>query len=246
MKSPVPLVGIARSCRSLDYLNISRTRLKDFGASHVVSGLLTDKMTGVRSPHTTLRFLALEENRITASTGSVLAQAVAEMPSLEVLLLAGNELGDEGVQALASVIGGDASCCTDDYSLGTRSVSIPLDGPRLTRLDVSKNQLTAYGLISLVTALGTNSRLRSLELGGNEKIGIGITQAEFAYDVASGLLCAKGLRRLHLWRCGFRDDACNLIAESLPPNIEAVNLASNLFSAACRHQLLQTSRVICL
>lgn len=233
--SPISLVSVARSCRSLRSLNVSRTRLRDLGASHLLGGLVLDPLTGSHSPHATLRVLALEDNRLTAAIGQELARVVMETP-LEVLLLASNELGDEGVEAIAAALAGPSCLKPADGSA---------ESARLTRLDVSRNRLSSAGLANLVKSLNCNRTLRTLELGGNEKIGPGIAAStDCAASLVSGLMAAQGLEQIHLWKCGLGDYAYNLIAESLPANIAVVNLATNPFSSALKKSIVEDYRGI--
>lgn len=234
--NPISLVSVTRACRSLCSLNVSRTRLRDLGASHLLGGLVFDPLTGSRSPHPALRVLALEDNRLTAAIGRELARVVVETP-LEVLLLASNELGDEGVEAIAAGIAERP----DPLQLRDGNGG----GGRLTRLDVSRNRLSSSGLAALVSSLSCNRTLRILEAGGNEKIGSSIAAStDCAASLASGLMSAKALEEIHLWKCGLGDAGYNLIAESLPPNIAVVNLATNDFSSTHVKMIAASSRGI--
>lgn len=227
------VVAVARSCRSLCSLNLSRTRLRDLGASHLLGSLIFDPLTGSRSPHLTLRVLMLDDNRLSAAVGKQLARVVQETP-LEVLGLACNELGDEGVEAIAEAFTGEmeGGC--------HRPTSDDAPSVRLTRLDVSRNRIGANGMRSLIGALKFNRTLRSLEMGGNERIGPGLAASSVcAGCIASSLQVAKGLEELHLWKCGLADAAYNLISASLPPNIAVANLATNNFSSTVRTFILE-------
>lgn len=233
LASPISLVSVARSCRSLCSLNLSRTRLRDLGASHLLGGLVFDPLTGGHSPHTRLRFLSLEDNRLTAAIGRELARVILETP-LEVLLLGSNDLRDVGAGAIADAIAGRKnSSCVKINSSTAGSV-------RLTRLDISRNSISSSGFAAVVSSLASNRSLRILEAGGNEKIGPDLTaSSDCATSVSSGLMAARGLAELHIWKCGLGDSAFNLIAESLPPNIAVVNLASNLFSSSLKRLIVE-------
>jgi Ran GTPase-activating protein (RanGAP) involved in mRNA processing and transport len=182
-----------------------------------------------------LRFLALEDNRLTAGTAEDLARIIAET-HLEVLLLASNDLQDEGIEAIADAIAlqgnhSDSQMC--GYAKKTR----------LKRLDVSRNRVGASGLIALLNSLRCNRTLKILEAGGNEKIGPGVVDSgDCAASLASGLVAAKGLEQIHLWKCGLGDGACSLIAESLPAQISVVNLATNPLSCSLRKFITELPR----
>lgn len=140
------LVTVVRSCRSLRSLNVSRTRLRDIGAYHLLNGLVYDPISGEPSPHPALRILALEDNKITAAVGPDLARVVEDTP-LQELLLASNELGDEGAEALAAALASQ----TGDW----RCVAAAAAGG-LVRLDVSRNRIDALGFVALIEALRKN------------------------------------------------------------------------------------------
>jgi len=244
--SPISLVSVARSCRNLRSLNVSRTRLRDLGACHLLNGLVLDPFSGCHSPHSALKVLALEDNRLTAAVGVQLARVVVDTP-LEVLLLASNELGDEGVEAIAGALAGVPR---DHFLRHGRLAQV--HNVKLTRLDVSRNRIGCAGAAALISSLSNNRimctaapQLRILEAGGNESIGQGLTEpCSASLSLTSGLQAAQGLEQLHLWKCGLGDSAYSLIAESLPPNATMVNLATNPFSASLRKMIMDDIRGI--
>jgi len=217
------LISVVRNCAGLRYLNLSRTRLRDAGTREVLAALVFDPCTGDYRPHHGLRVLCLEECGLSGSVVPELLEAAGAVP-LEDLLLAKNELGDTGAKALASML---------RTPIGIRRT--------LTRLDLSYNRLTAWGLVALLDALGGNRSLQSLDAGGNEGIGEGLAEAssESAQEVAVGLASSKGLRELHLWRCGLSDTACHILFEAAPRHLELLNLAANPLSSALRECLVR-------
>jgi len=245
--SPISLVSVARSCRNLRSLNVSRTRLRDLGACHLLNGLVLDPFSGCHSPHTALKVLSLEDNRLTAAVGVQLARVVVDTP-LEVLLLASNELGDEGVEAIAAALVGRPR----DHFLRHDCLAQVHHNVKLTRLDVSRNRIGCAGVAALISSLSNNRimctaapELRILEAGGNESIGQGLTEpCSASHSLTSGLQAAQGLEQLHLWKCGLGDSAYSLIAECLPPNATMVNLATNPFSASLRKMIMDDIRGI--
>lgn len=240
--SAVALVSVTRACRSLRCLDLSRTRLRDVGADHLLGGLVWDPLTGDHSPHATLRVLSLEDNRLTAAVGRRLARVVTDT-QLEELLLGCNQLEDEGVEAIAEALAGKAC---NDSCLTTGRTRAALEDVRLTRLDVSRNHIGSSGLRAFIGSLSSNRTLRILEVGGNERIGPGIAASvECAASVAAGLQGAQGLKQIHLWKCGLDDAiATHLISESFPSSLAVVNLATNSFSATMKKLISEDCRGI--
>jgi len=216
------VVNVARSCRSLRSLDLSRTRLRDEGAKELIKGLLCDPMTGARSPHRELRVLSLEENDLTQAVAPELAELALQVP-LEALVLARNQLGDDGAEVLAST-----ALAEDGFGQS-----------RLTRLDLSENRLEVAGLAALLDALGSNTFLRSLDVGGNERIGSALTgSTELMEKVADGLKSASNLCDLHIWRCGLSDAVCLLVVGAQPPQLSLLNIAMNPLSSELRVRLV--------
>jgi Ran GTPase-activating protein (RanGAP) involved in mRNA processing and transport len=112
---------------------------------------------------------------------------------------------------------------------------------QLARLDLSQNGLTATGLAALASALGASScTLRSLDLGGNERLGCTLaSDSTVEQQITSGLGAASSLRDLHLWRCGLGDMAFHVLAKAQPPHLELLNLAMNLFSPSLKDDLMR-------
>lgn len=228
------IVAMVRACQGLRQLDLGRARLRDEGAGRIALGLVFDPVTGDYNPHTALRHLCLEDNGLTGAVAADLARLALASP-LEVLSLSRNLLGDVGAEALAPALRG---CADGDCAAHL--------GGRLLRLDVSENRLTAAGLVSLLRAAGADSRLRSLEVGGNERIGLEIANSpDFAAEVALSLTATRTLRDLHLWRCGLPDAGYYLFAGCQPPQLEVLNLAANSFSPSLRQQLLSRNFLRC-
>lgn len=221
------LAKVVRACQGLEVLHLGRAKLKD-SADLIMRAFLFDPVTGVKSPHRQLRVLGLEENSLTSLAGNLLADTIRCLP-LQELLLARNELGDDGAKAIAEAIL-EGSCGWEGY------------GSCLTRLDLSENRIAAVGLAALFGALCDNRSLQSLDLGGNEQIGVGLASSSQCFqEVALSLGAATGLRDLHMWRCGLSDAACVMVVEAQPPQLTLLNLAANPFSASLRTRLLSLS-----
>jgi len=217
------IVPLVRACAGLQFLDLSRTRLRDSGAKDVAGGLVYEPETGDFSPHRTLRILALESIGLTCESGPDIASALQSTP-LEVLLLGRNQVADTGAKALARAL-----------AVGGQT--------RLTKLDISMNRLTSVGLAAIVGALGANRTLQCLDAGGNERIGHGLAaSSDHAEKVSVGLMAAESLLDLHLWGCGLSDEACRIILDAQPRQLELLNLASNCLSPALRNKLIQMSR----
>jgi len=211
---PACVGKLLTTCAGLCSLQLSRSKLKDGGAAYVTRALTL--------PHRGLKELYLEENGLTSLSGPGLACALRAAP-LECLVLAKNDLGDDGIQALAEALSG----CWPNH--------------RLKQLDVSENKITAVGMASLLAALRGNRTLNSLDLGGNDTIGGGLLHGEAQEEVAEGLVAVGGLRDLHLWRCGLADAACSLVVDAKPPKLELLNLAANPISGALKSSLLRAA-----
>lgn len=234
-----PLGKLIRTCTGLRALQLGRTRLKDGGAAHVLRSLAVEPSTGEWSPHLGLRALALEENGLTSLSGPGLAQAL-RAARLETLVLARNELGDDGVQALADALAQSSGRC-------------------LECLDLSENKVSSIGFGALLAGLAGSRSLRSLDLGGNDAIGPSLPEEGKRADDGSGrgdsnsscssevvakrLASLAGLEKLQLWRCGLADPWCLLLAGSLavrPPRLRLLNLAANPISKELKSQLLHS------
>eukprot|EP00747_Dinoflagellata_sp_TGD_P038078 gnl/TRDRNA2_/TRDRNA2_139457_c0_seq1.p1 gnl/TRDRNA2_/TRDRNA2_139457_c0~~gnl/TRDRNA2_/TRDRNA2_139457_c0_seq1.p1 ORF type:complete len:328 (+),score=47.23 gnl/TRDRNA2_/TRDRNA2_139457_c0_seq1:139-984(+) len=223
------IVKTVRACHSLRALDLSRTRLGDVGAEQIVRGMTFDAC-GAGGPHQALRLLALKENGLTAAAAEAVAQAVSVVP-LKKLFLAHNEFGDQGAKLLAAALEpGTPSACRRH-----------LDGSSLEQLELSYNRLTVAGLAALLRPLaGCKSSLKSLDVGGNDRVGTSWMMApESVMEVSESLHVAESLRELHLFRCGIHDDAYRLLLEALPQSLGLLNLATNPLSTALRNQLLR-------
>jgi len=209
------VVALVRSCMGLRALNLGRTRLYDDGALQLTHGLVYDPVTGRRNPHPQLRRLSLEDNGLTEVSCEGLADAVVHMP-LEVLVLARNTLCDAGVNTLARGL-----LATDGFKQA-----------RLKRLDLSETRLSAEGLASVLSALGSNGQFQSLDAGGNEGVGDDLAKGptDTVQRLAATLGEASSLQDLQLWRCQLSDSASQFFVASRPPGIMSLNLAMNPLS----------------
>jgi len=209
------VVAVVRSCMGLRALHLGRTRLHDEGALQLTHGLVYDPVTGRRNPHPQLRKLSLEDNGLTEAACESLADAVVHM-SLEVLVLSRNMLCDAGVNTLARGL-----LATNGFQQA-----------KLKRLDLSETRLSAEGLTSVLSVLGSNGRLQSLDAGGNEGVGDDLAKGptDTVQRLAAALGEASALQDLQLWRCRLSDSACQFFVASRPPGIMSLNLAMNPMS----------------
>lgn len=216
------LLKVVTCCNQLHTLQLGRTRLRDSGASILTNGLARNPFSGHGYPHQGLRLLALEENCLTSLAAAGIATMLRWTP-LEVLLVARNELGDDGIKVIANGLGNDGDS-------------------RLIRLDISENHVSASGLTALLSAIGRHSKLRSLDAGGNEHIGGDLaSKPECRTEVVAVLSSAESLTDLHLWRCGLADVACSMVVNAQPPGLMLLNLAANPVSGPFRNRLLRSS-----
>lgn len=227
VENPAAVAKLVRNNGNLTTLQLGRTRLKDGGAAFVMRSLVVEPLTGELSPHRSLKLLTLEENGLTCLSGPGIANAVIAC-HLKALVLARNELGDLGLKALAEALA--------ENGRGRANL-------QLERLDVSENGVTATGMSMLLESLSGDHTLQSLDLGGNEQIGFGLADDKNSQEeqFASTFSSVKGLRDLHLWRCGLADAACAVLVDSKPASLMLLNLAANPFSAALRNRLLRSS-----
>jgi len=216
------VVALVRSCMGLRALKLGRTRLLDEGALHLTHGLVYDPVTGRRNPHPQLRRLSLEDNGLTEAACESLADAVVHMP-LEVLVLSRNMLCDAGVNALARGL-----LAKDGF-----------EQTRLNRLDLSETRLSAEGLASVLSALGSNGQFQSLDAGGNEGVGNDLSKGptDTVQRLAATLREASSLQDLQLWRCQLSDSACQFFVASRPPGMMSLNLAMNPISFEVQNYL---------
>lgn len=224
LSAEAALVNVVRTCASLRYLDLSRTRLRDHGGGQLLRGLVCDPHSGDFAPHRCLRHLVLEENGFSEAIAEDIASAALHTP-LHTLLLKRNEIGDAGAIAIAE-------------SLAVGGGFYPGE---IAKLDVSENQLTAIGLAALLQAAAKNDSVKVLDVGGNDRIGRTLMEtAEIAEDVTAALDEVSALSDLHLWRCGLNDPACQLIVDAYPSTITLLNLAANPFSQELRNWLMRS------
>jgi len=216
------VVTAVRSCMGLRTLNLGRTRLYDEGALHLTRGLVYDPETGRHNPHPQLQRLLLEDSGLTEAACECLADAVVHLP-LEVLVLSRNVLGDAGINTLArGLLATDGS-----------------EQARLKRLDLSETKLSAEGLVSVLSALGSTGHFQSLDAGGNEGVGDDLAKGptDTVQRLAATFAAASSLKDLQLWRCQLSDSACQFFVASRPPGIMSLNLAMNPLSFEVQNYL---------
>ena len=109
------------------------------GAQYLVKGLISDNSVVER--------LMLRQNNIGAEETTIFASLLPCCPSLKVLIMSHNKIGDVGVMGLSS-----------ELSMNTT----------VQYLDLERNEITDCGASSLAAGLVGNTCLRGLDLLGND------------------------------------------------------------------------------
>ncbi|XP_072892094.1 NACHT, LRR and PYD domains-containing protein 3-like isoform X3 [Hemitrygon akajei] len=133
------LVSALSTNPSLTVLDLSDNKLGDSGVKLVSAAL--------RNPECKIQKLRLHNVGLTDSGAEDLASALSANPSLTVLDLSGNELGDSGVKLVSAALR-NPEC-------------------KIQKLGLHNVGLTDSGVKDLVSALSTNPSLTELDLGLN-------------------------------------------------------------------------------
>ena len=145
----------------------------------------------LRTPHCALSELSLPLNGLRAEGAEVLAVPVASSASLRALDLTANDIGDQGVTALATaLIEVTPPAQLAPASLPPADASLVHAG--LAELNLSRNGLTGSCTLALARALVRRPHLTCLQLGRNELCDAG------AAGLAGALADGCGLRELGL------------------------------------------------
>ncbi|XP_035466925.2 protein phosphatase 1 regulatory subunit 37 [Scophthalmus maximus] len=157
------LGDLLRYNTTLRTLELSRNAVADAGLEELCDGL--------RRQTAGLKLLLLRNNQITAKGMVHLAKTLPLLKVLQVLDLAENVLGDEGVQDLRTPLMVNCSL----LQLGLAQTNITCEGAvalaevlaencHIQRLDLSQNPVRVGGLMALSLALRINCSLDSLDL----------------------------------------------------------------------------------
>jgi len=217
----IELASMLQFNQTLQRLSLNNNQLGDEGAICLAQGLGSNDTLrelevafnaigdegckALAEAGTSLQSLVLEYNHVGVNGAEALAVAIANAPWKR-LSLACNQLGDDGLGALADGLAAPMTC--------------------LERLDVSENGIFHRGVTSLVAALEQNDTLEELFLGNN-MIG--------AEAIAGYLKSPRSsLRRLHMTNCRLDNEAIRSIAEALHQNksLRFIDLGSNQIDEA--------------
>jgi hypothetical protein len=223
IRDPTALSIFLSQAKSMREVDLGYCDLGDAAIVQVARSLLVHPMTGKRDIHHSLQTLILRSNHLSSSVASVIARSL-KFVAIRSLILARNSIGDEGVALLAEIL--------------------PFND-KLQELDISENECSAVGLCSVAGALGTNRTLKILDFGGNGlEMAFGDTtnpdkmqSTDMAGEVCRSVAAAKGLKELHLWRCGLNDRAFEFLKAASPPDLQ-LNVASNKFSVNMQFKMM--------
>ena len=168
------------------------------------------------------------------------------------LFLGSNDLGDEGVFAIAELV--ETNCLrmltklslndNNITDLGARKIAQLLDEhecpcSQIEVLGLSKNLITATGASSLGLALKINTKMKRLFLNNND----GICD-DGATALASAAHCHVNLKRLGLSDCGISDSGGLVLLDALKGNLnlERICVCGNMFSAEVENMMREESR----
>jgi len=169
---------------------------------------------------TSLQKFDAGDNQITDEGAILLGEAMKENKSLINLNLVGNEIGDDGVKAIAAALALESStlqeinlCENLVCNLGAARLGDSIvNNSALLILDVSCNLIGDTGAEIIAIALRRNKTLRELNLACNE---IGDEGAE---NMSSALTKNQGLRKLWMTNNKIDDKGANKLVEGLKLN----------------------------
>jgi hypothetical protein len=136
-----------------------------------------------------------------------LLRAIGRNPSLKILKIEQNTIGDQGISSLIQGWG---------------------EWPRLETLDLSHNIIGVAGLCQLLNAASIHPSLKSLDLSWNENIGKENFQ-NISQELIDGLQRSSQLRELNLRFCCLKDIEVAVLAKGLCHNrsIKTLRLGNN-------------------
>jgi NLR family CARD domain-containing protein 3 len=179
------LSAIVNGVCQVEELYLGENNLEDSGVA-ILSNAIIQK-----GPESTLSVLDVRSNNLTATGALSMQGLIVNGSNLKTLIISNNELGDNGVMAIARGL--------QQSSKGS-----------LEKLDVNANIISSVGAVALAMMLRMNKSLSELNLSYNN---IG---DEGAVAIAAALQVNKTLRCLSLRRNGIGNNGVQKIAESLP------------------------------
>nr|XP_049616912.1 NACHT, LRR and PYD domains-containing protein 12 isoform X4 [Syngnathus scovelli] len=181
-KSCNALASVLSSCCSLRKLDLSWNDLGDDGLEALAAGLA--------KPQCTLQVLELENCNLSEKSGEALASVLSSSRTLRELDLSHNDLGDDGLEALAA---------------GLAKPQCTLQVLKLLRCDLSKKSCEA-----LASVLSSSRTLRELDLSNNDLGDDGLEA------LAAGLAKSQcTLQVLKLMSCDLSKKSCEALASVL-------------------------------
>jgi hypothetical protein len=182
---------------SIVELHLSKCNIGDEGIETLVDRATLDRHLG-------LQILDLSHNNITSKgvllLASRLQEAMAYLPALGDLNLAGNTLNEESVQSLAGTLGklkseGKSALHSLDMTDTSCGIGGAVDMIRLgqlTLLRLFNNKLGSEGFLELAKVLrGGHATLENLDLGGNNAQEAGVVALLHALSIKDDTIDSK-------------------------------------------------------
>ncbi|CAB9502472.1 Ribonuclease inhibitor [Seminavis robusta] len=170
-KAILPLMTRDSSC--LEVLNLSKCQIDNDAMSELSTW-------SSKSSNSNLRILDLSDNELSAAGIEILSKELSVFPNLVELNLAGNAIGEQGVQQLAMALEArhtpqQQGCCCPLKKLdlsrtqcGHQGAMDMISRGRLQSLHLFHNELGSDGFTALASTLqGGHATLEYLDLGGN-------------------------------------------------------------------------------
>ncbi|KAK8688580.1 hypothetical protein V6N13_087340 [Hibiscus sabdariffa] len=193
------LASFLSSGRSLQSLKL-RDNYRD--ASSNIAGWLSNFnwRSGVAKSLQSLRILNLGGNNLQKEDAGQLKYALVQMPSLEILDLSGNPIGDEGIRSLIPYF-----------------AEVSKSGSPLTDLKLENCKLSSDGVTQLLDALSTSARpMNYLSLADNN--------ARSQVAEALGKFWATSIKVLNLECMGLGKSGFQKLEDTITDNLNLVEL----------------------
>ena len=174
-KRPLNDRQVRRLCAEiLNHERLEKIVIRECGLN---DGMVQRLCDALQHSSNNIRLLCLNLNAVSAAGVIHIVQLLHSKPSVKMLLLYGNPLGDNGVNALVDGIFGELP---EDLvnSLTAQGIHVPNqqdDEPvklQLTHLDLGEMGISSAGAIKLSKLLERLPTLRVLNLGGNHNVGL--------------------------------------------------------------------------
>jgi Ran GTPase-activating protein (RanGAP) involved in mRNA processing and transport len=202
---------LASGSKRISHLDFSENSITSSGAI-MLAEHISQKLPGLKS-------LKLSYNRISKPGGAALGKSIGDHPTLGVIKLDNNMLGDDVVENMK-------------LSMQRNS--------KLHHIDLSEINLQADAGLHLSSILRTNTDIEIIDLSGNVRFSP--TGAKY---LAEGLAEAKSLRELRMRYCDVGDDGAIAIVSALMKldKIELLDLTWNNIGNEGAKQVAQLLRI---